>query len=69
MYRKEKIWKIIEKYWLLVLKDYHNIVEFKDGEYVFVHQLSEANVQAMRENMSDEDVKEFDKFLDTAWGW
>ena len=48
--------------------DYHNIVEFKDGEYVFVHQLSEANVQAMRENMSDEDIKAFDKFLDTAWG-
>ena len=48
--------------------DYHNIVEFKNGEYVFTHELSEANVQAMRENMSDEDVKEFDKFLDTAWG-
>ena len=48
--------------------DYHNIVEFKDGEYVFVNELSEANVQAMRENMSDEDIKAFDKFLDTAWG-
>ena len=48
--------------------DYHNIVEFKDGEYIFVNQLSEANVKAMRENMSDEDIKAFDKFLDTAWG-
>lgn len=48
--------------------EYNNIVEFKNGEYIFTHELSEANVQAMRENMSEEDIKEFDKFLDTAWG-
>ena len=48
--------------------DYHNIVEFKDDKYIFVHQLSENNVTAMRENMSDEDIKAFDNFLDTAWG-
>ena len=48
--------------------DYHNIVEYRDGEYVFVHPISEANVTAMRENMDDEDIKAFDKFIDTAWG-
>ena len=48
--------------------DYHNIVEYRDGEYVFVHPISEANVTAMRENMDNEDIKAFDKFLDTAWG-
>lgn len=48
--------------------DYKNIVEFKDGEYIFVNQLSPANIEAMRENMSDEDIRAFDKFLDTAWG-
>ena len=46
---------------------YKNIVEFRDGEYVFANPLSEANVIAMRENMSPEDIKEFDKFIDTAW--
>ena len=47
--------------------DYKNIVEFKNGEYVFTNPISEKNVEAMRENMAEEDVKAFDKFLDTAW--
>ena len=46
---------------------YKNIVEFKDGEYIFANALSAPNVEAMRENMSEEDIKAFDKFLDTAW--
>ena len=48
--------------------EYKNIVEFKNGEYIFVNQISETNVKAMRENMSEEDIKAFDKFIDTAWG-
>lgn len=48
--------------------DYKNIVEFKDGKYIFVNQLSSENVEAMRENMSEEDVKAFDEFLEVAWG-
>lgn len=46
---------------------YKNIVEFRDGKYVMNHPISEANIKAMRENMSPEDIKEFDNFLDTAW--
>ncbi|MCX8075314.1 MAG: ATPase, T2SS/T4P/T4SS family [Clostridia bacterium] len=46
---------------------YHNIVQFKDGEYIFVHPITETNIQAMRENMSPEDIKEFDNFIDIAW--
>ncbi len=46
---------------------YHNIVEFQDGKYVFTHTISEENIKAMRDNMSPEDVKAFDNFLDTAW--
>jgi pilus assembly protein CpaF len=46
---------------------YHNIIEFKDGEYVFAHPISEDNIIAMRENMSPEDIKEFDDFIDMAW--
>ncbi len=48
--------------------EHHNIVEYRDGEYVFNHTIGEDNVEAMRENMSPEDIKAFDKFLDTAWG-
>lgn len=46
---------------------YHNIIEWQDGEYIFKNPLSEANIKAMRDNMSPEDVKGFDNFLDTAW--
>ena len=40
---------------------YHNIVEWVDGEYVFKHPITEENIKAMRDNMSPEDVKGFDK--------
>lgn len=46
---------------------YRNIIEWQDGKYVFTNPLSENNIKAMRENMSPEDVKGFDNFLDTAW--
>jgi pilus assembly protein CpaF len=46
---------------------YNNIIEFKDNKYIFSHQITETNITAMRENMSPEDMKEFDNFLDTAW--
>ncbi|MEG1363881.1 MAG: pilus assembly protein CpaF, partial [Clostridia bacterium] len=46
--------------------EYHNIVEFKDNKYIFNHTISETNIKAMRENMSPEDIKTFDEFLDTA---
>ena len=46
---------------------YKNIVEFVDGEYVFKNPISEENIKAMRDNMSPEDVKNFDNFLDIAW--
>ena len=47
---------------------YHNVVEWKDGEYIFTHPISEENIKAMRENMSPEDMRAFDNFVDTAWG-
>ena len=46
---------------------YRNIVEFIDGEYVFKNPISEENIKAMRDNMSAEDIKAFDNFLDVAW--
>ncbi len=46
---------------------YKNIVEFVDGKYVFTNPISEENIKAMRDNMSQEDIKAFDEFLDLAW--
>ncbi len=46
---------------------YRNIVEFIDGKYVFKNPISEENIKAMRDNMSAEDIKAFDDFLDLAW--
>ncbi len=46
---------------------YRNIVEFIDGKYVFTNPISEENIKAMRDNMSPEDIKAFDDFLDVAW--
>ncbi len=46
---------------------YKNIVEFQDGKYVFTNPISEENIKAMRDNMSPEDVKAFDDFIDMAW--
>ena len=46
---------------------YRNIVEYIDGEYVFKNPISEENIKAMRDNMSAEDIKAFDDFLDIAW--
>jgi len=48
---------------------YRNIVEFVDGKYVFKNPISEENIKAMRDNMSTEDIKAFDDFLDIAWRW
>lgn len=46
---------------------YNNIIEFRDGKYVFTNPISEENIKAMRDNMSPEDVKAFDDFIDVAW--
>ena len=39
-----------------------NIVEWIDGEYVIKNPISKANIEAMRENMSEEDQVAFDDF-------
>ncbi len=46
---------------------YKNIIEWRDGKYVFTNPISEENIKSMRDNMSPEDVKAFDDFLDVAW--
>lgn len=46
---------------------YRNVVEYIDGKYVFTNPITEQNISAMRDNMSPEDVKDFDNFIDSTW--
>ena len=41
-----------------------NIIEYHDGEYQIMHRISDANIQAMSENMSPDDQKDFKEFID-----
>ena len=50
------------------LYTYRNIMEYVDGKYVITNPITDENKAAMRLNMSDEDLEEFDKFLNKNWG-
>jgi len=45
-----------------------NIIEYVDGEYVLTNPISDMNLLAMRINMDDSDIEEFDNFIETHWG-
>ena len=45
-----------------------NIVEWIDGEYVIKNPISRENIEAMRENMSEEDQVAFDDFCSNYFG-
>lgn len=45
-----------------------NIVEFVDGQYVVKNPISQENIEAMRENMSEEDQYAFDEFCANYFG-
>ena len=45
-----------------------NIVEFIDGQYVIKNPISKENIEAMRENMSEEDQIAFDEFCNNYFG-
>ena len=45
-----------------------NIIEFIDGQYVVKNPISQANIEAMRENMSEEDQVLFDEFCTNYFG-
>ena len=50
------------------LYQYRNILEFADDSYVLVNPISENNIKEMRINMEENDVVEFDAFLERNWG-
>ena len=45
-----------------------NIIEFQDGEYVIKNRISDENIALMKENMSDEDQKLFEEYLEEYFG-
>ena len=45
-----------------------NIVEFVDGQYVIKNPISQENIEAMRENMAEEDQVLFDEFCANYFG-
>ena len=50
------------------LYKYVNIMEYHNDEYVITNKISDANIKEMRENMSDDDAEEFDRFIERNWG-
>ena len=49
------------------LYKYVNILEFVDDQYVLVNKISDTNINEMKNNMDENDVEEFDKFLAENW--
>ena len=50
------------------LYQYRNIMEYVDGEYVITNPITEHNINEMRINMDDNDLGDFDKFVEDHWG-
>ena len=50
------------------LYTYRNILEYVDGKYVITNPITDENIAEMRLNMSEDDLDEFDKFLNEHWG-
>ena len=50
------------------LYTYRNILEYHDGEYVVTNKITDHNIQEMRLNMDDNDLEDFDKFIEDHWG-
>ncbi|RJG21385.1 pilus assembly protein CpaF [Paenibacillus thiaminolyticus] len=50
------------------LYEARNIVEYRDGEYVFMNKISDANLKAMLASMNQQDSQEFQLFIGQVWG-
>ena len=47
---------------------YVNILEYHNDEYVITNKISDANIKAMKNNMNDKDIEDFEKFIERNWG-
>ena len=49
------------------LYTYRNILEYVDGEYLITNPITEENLRGMRENMDENDLEDFDNFVERHW--
>ena len=49
------------------LYTYRNILEYVDGEYVITNPITDENLKGMRANMDEEDLEDFDRFVEKHW--
>jgi len=50
------------------LYKYVNIMEYHNDEYVITNKISDQNIREMRLNMNDDDIEDFDAFIERNWG-
>ena len=50
------------------LYKYVNILEYHNDEYVITNKITDHNIKEMRENMDENDMGEFDRFVEKQWG-
>ncbi len=50
------------------LYKYVNIMEYHNDEYIITNKISDQNIREMRLNMNDEDIADFDNFIERNWG-
>lgn len=50
------------------LYKYVNIMEYHNDEYVITNKISDQNIKEMRLNMSEDDIADFDAFIERNWG-
>ena len=50
------------------LYKYVNIMEYRNDEYVMTNKISDYNIKEMRNNMDENDVADFDRFIERNWG-
>ena len=50
------------------LYKYVNIMEYHNDEYIITNKISDENIREMRLNMNDDDIADFDNFIERNWG-
>ena len=50
------------------LYKYVNIMEYHNDEYVITNKISDTNIKEMKNNMSEDDIEEFERFIERNWG-
>ncbi|RRJ54890.1 ATP-binding cassette domain-containing protein [Paenibacillus oralis] len=63
----ESFMKVFKKNGNRKLFDERNIVEYRNGEYVAVHPISERHIEEMMDVLTDKDQADFKQFIEETW--